>query len=346
MKKNCVIIALIFICSVTNAGGTEGVLNSWVEEWPTKPISVICPWAVGGVVDTVNRTLATYGEKIFKQPIVATNDFVRNEAISVSENFLKTVTPLLGDGGNVALTNYLDTKANEPVFIIGSENAFAITPNVRSERPVSFDYNDFEPVISLCSAVFVMTANARLNIVDLESLKAYGQGKTLMVAVGGTNSIEYFMLKQLSKELGLKLQVVAYNGANLALNALMKGEVDLAVSHQSQAKQGVETGIITPVVLFDEKGSDEGVYAGVKGVGEYGYTAYCKNRSFLMARKGTNAAIIQKVYDGYKEILAQEEIKQLYKSMMIEIEPLDAIAINKHLAEVRTMVKTHLNSDK
>ena len=346
MKKNCVIIALIFICSVTNAGGTKGVLNSWVEDWPTNPISVICPWAVGGVVDTVNRTLATYGEKIFKQPIVATNDFVRNEAISVSENFLKTVTPLLGDGGNVALTNYLDTKANEPVFIIGSENAFAITPNVRSERPVSFDYNDFEPVISLCSAVFVMTANARLNIVDLESLKAYGQGKTLMVAVGGTNSIEYFMLKQLSKELGLKLQVVAYNGANLALNALMKGEVDLAVSHQSQAKQGVETGIITPVVLFDEKGSDEGVYAGVKGVGEYGYTAYCKNRSFLMARKGTNAAIIQKVYDGYKDILAQEEIKQLYKSMMIEIEPLDAIEINKHLAEVRTMVKTHLNSDK
>ncbi|MEE0132934.1 MAG: tripartite tricarboxylate transporter substrate-binding protein [Treponema sp.] len=342
MKKIFMFVAIAFICSVTNAGGTKGILNSWVEDWPTQPITVICPWAVGGVVDTVNRTLAAYGEKIFKQPIVATNDFVRNEAISVSENFLKTVTPLLGDGGNVALTNYLDTKANEPVFIIGSENAFAITPNVHTERPVSFDYNDFEPVISLCSAVFVMTANARLNIVDLESLKAYGQGKTLMVAVGGTNSIEYFMLKQLSEELGLKLQVVAYNGANLALNALMKGEVDLAVSHQSQAKQGVETGIITPVVLFDEKGSDEGVYAGVKGVGEYGYTAYCKNRSFLMARKGTNAAIIQKVYDGYKEILAQEEIKQLYKSMMIEIEPLDAIEINKHLTEVQAMVKAHL----
>ena len=94
--------------------------------------------------------------------------------------------------------------------------------------------------------------------------------------------------------------------------------------------------------LFCRVGSDEGVYAGVMGVGEYGYTAYCKNRSFLMARKGTNAAIIQKVYDGYKEILAQEEIKQLYKSMMIEIEPLDAIEITKHLTEVQAMVKAHL----
>lgn len=342
MKKNCVIIALIFICSVTNAGGTKGILNSWVDDWPTEPISVICPWAIGGVVDIVNRALAAYGEEVFNQPIVATNDFIRNGAISVSDNFLQAVTPLLGDGGNVAFGNYLDTKANEPVFIIGSENAFAVTPHTRTSRPLPFEYNDFEPVISLCSAVFVMTANARLNIVDLESLRAYGKGKTLIVAVGGTSSIEYFMLKQLFEELGLKLEIVAYNGANLAVNALMKGEVDLAVSHQSQAKHGVETGIITPVVLFDEKGSDEGVYAGVRGVGEYGYTAYCKNRSFLMARKGTNAAVIQKVYEGYKKILAQEDIQQLYKNMMIEIEPLDAIAIRKHLTEVQTMVKSHL----
>ena len=342
MKKICTIILITFICSVLNAGGTKGGLNSWVDSWPTQPITVICPWAVGGVVDRVNRALAIYGEEIFNQPIVATNDFIKQGAISVSDNFLQAITPLLGDGGNVAFSNYLDTKANEPVFIIGSENAFAVAPNIRTNRPVPFDYNDFEPVISLCSAVFVMTANARLNIVDLESLKAYGKGKTLTVAVGGTSSIEYFMLKQLFEELGLKLEVVAYNGANLALNALMKGEVDLAVSHQSQAKQGVETGVITPVVLFDEKGSDEGVFAGVKGVGEYGYTAYCKNRSFLMARKGTNAAVIQKIYEGYKKILAQEEIQQLYESMMIEIEPLDEIGIRKHLSEVQTMVKSHL----
>lgn len=342
MKKLCTIILITFICSVLNAGGTKGILNSWVDDWPIQPITVICPWAVGGVVDRVNRALAAYGEEVFNQPIVATNDFIRQGAISVSDNFLQAVTPLLGDGGNVAFGNYLDTKANEPVFIIGSENAFAVTPNIRTSRPLPFEYNDFEPVISLCSAVFVMTANARLNIVDLESLRAYGKGKTLIVAVGGTSSIEYFMLKQLFEELGLKLEIVAYNGANLAVNALMKGEVDLAVSHQSQAKHGVETGIITPVVLFDEKGSDEGVYAGVRGVGEYGYTAYCKNRSFLMARKGTNAAVIQKMYEGYKKILAQEDIQQLYKNMMIEIEPLDAIEIRKHLTEVQTMVKSHL----
>lgn len=342
MKKICMLIAIIFICSVLNAGGTKGGLNSWVDSWPTQPITVICPWAVGGVVDRVNRALAVYGEDFFNQPIVATNDFIRQDAISVSENFLQAVTPLLGDGGNVAFTNYLDTKANDPVFIIGSENAFAVTPILRTDRPVPFNYNDFEPVISLCSAVFVMTANARLNIKDLNSLQAYGKGKTLKVAVGGTSSIEYFMLKQLFEELELKLEVIAYNGANLALEALMKGEVDLAVSHQSQAKQGVETGVITPVVLFDEKGSDKGVYAGVKGVGEYGYTAYCKNRSFLMARKGTNAAVIQKMYEGYKKILAQEEIQQLYKNMMIEIEPLDAIEIRKHISEVQAMVKSHL----
>lgn len=342
MKKNSTIIALIMVCSLSFAGGTKGFFPPWIDKWPSEPITVVCPWAVGGVVDMVNRKLASYGQEVFGQPVVATNDFVRDEAISMSDSFLQALLPILGDGGNVAFINYLNTKANDPNFIIGSENAFAIAPNLKNGRALPFSYQDFEPVISLCSAVFVLTASSKLDIADLESLKAYGQEKKLSVAVGGTTSIENFMVRQLMNELGLNLEVIAYNSANLALEALAKEEVHLAVSHQSQAKARVMEGSITPVVLFDEKGSDKGVFAGVKGVGEYGYTAYCKNRSFLLARKGTDPAIIKKMFDGYKTILAQESVKEWYDSMMIEVEPLDAAAINKHLAAVQALVNAHL----
>ena len=88
---------------------------------------------------------------------------------------------------------------------------------------------DFEPVISLCSAVFVMTANARLNIVDLESLRTYGKGKTLLVAVGGTSSIEYFMLKKLFEELGLPAKKKTKSGFSTNAEVLEELRYDFPI---------------------------------------------------------------------------------------------------------------------
>ena len=340
MKKIFIFVLVMFLCVTSFAGGNKKKIS--LEKWQGQPLTVVCPWAINGVVDIINRSLAVYGEETFGQQIIATNDFIREGAISISDDFLLTMSSMLGDGGNIALTNYLKTKGNTPHLIIGSENAFAVTPNMRNVKAQAFSYNDFEPIINLCSATFVMTAASELNITDLESLKAYGEGKNLLVAVGGSTSIESFMVRSLFKELGLDMTVVAYNGANLALEALINKEVHLAISHQSQAKIGIEDGIITPVVLFDEKGSTEGVFAGTKGIGEYGYTTYCKNRSFLMARKGTDADILQKIYEGYKRILEKDEVKTLFKEMMLEIEPLTAEEIDRHIATVSAMVKTNM----
>jgi tripartite-type tricarboxylate transporter receptor subunit TctC len=330
----------MFLCVTSFAGGNKKKIS--LEKWQGKPLTVVCPWAINGVVDIINRSLAVYGEEIFGQQIIATNDFIREGSITISDNFLLTMSSMLGDGGNIALTNFLKKKANEPHLIIGSENAFAVTPNVRNAKAQTFNYNDFEPIINLCSATFIMMADSKLNITNLESLKAYGEGKNLLVAVGGSTSIESFMVRRLFNELDLDMTVVAYNGANLALEALINKEVHLAISHQSQAKAGVEDGIITPVVLCDEKGSTAGFCAGTKVLGEYGYTAYCKNRSFLLARKGRDAVIIQKIYEGYKRILEKDIIKALFKDMMLEIEPLTAAGIDRHIAEVSTMVKTNM----
>ena len=340
MKKFCGFVVFILLGAICFAGGSKNAIT--VEEWPGQPLTVTCPWAINGVVDIVNRALANYGEEIFGYPIIATNDFIRDGSVSISDNFLQNMSSMLGDGGNIALTNYLKHQANASNLIIGRENAFAVTPNLRDAKEQDFDYNDFEPIINLCSAIFVLTADARLNITDLESLKSYARGKTLLVAVGGSTSIESFMVRRLFKELGLSMKIVAYNGANLALQALINEEVHLAISHKSQAKTGVEEGIITPVVLFDDTGADEGVFAGTKGIGEYGYTAYCKNRSFLMARKGTDPAIIKKIYQGYKTILEKDEIKDLFNNLMLEIDPIDSTAIDKHISQVRAMVKANL----
>ena len=312
------LILITLACSLFAAGKKEAATP---EQWPDGAVTVICPWAVGGVADIVNRKMATYGQEVLGQPVLATNE--------------------LGAGGNVALTNYLQNQANSLNLILGGEGAFSIAPNTPGSEALVFTYDDYEPIINLYSSIFVMTADAKLGIKDLDALKAYGADKTLKVAVNGVAGSEAFLAKALFKELGLKLELVSYNGANLALDAASKGETQFAISHQSQAQASVEAGTLTPVVAFDKEGLKFGVFAGVKGVGEYGYNAYFRNRCFLLARKGTDPAIIQKVSNAYLKILAKDDITELFKTMLIEIDPLDPAAMDQHVADVIQIVKAN-----
>jgi len=320
MKKASVllIMALLGVSLLSAAGKTEAVD---VAQWPQEAVTIVCPWAVGGVADMVNRKTAVYGVDYFGKPVLATNE--------------------LGAGGNVALTNYLKNQPNSTTLIFGAEGAFSIAPNIDGSDAIQFKYDDFVPIINLYSSIFVMTADAKLGITDLESLQAYGRGKKLMVAVNGIAGSEAFLAKALFKELGLDLELISYNGANLALAAAAKGETSFAISHQSQAKGSVAGGVLTPVVVFDKQGVNNEVFKNVKGVGEYGYSAYFRNRCFILARKGTDPKVVEKVRNAYLEILKKADIVEFYKTLMIEYDPLSVEEINKHIASVTAIVKAN-----
>lgn len=320
MKKSVLVLLVVLISFGTlfAAGKAEVAADTW----PKEAVTVICPWAVGGVADIVNRKTATYGVEVLGKPVLATNE--------------------LGAGGNVALTNYLKNGPNSYNLIFGGEGAFSIAPNVDGSDAIQFKYEDYVPIINLYSSIFVLTSDAKLNIKDLDGLKAYAQGKKLKVAVNGVAGSEAFLAKALAKDLGINLELVSYNGANLALDAAAKGETAFAVSHQSQARGSVEAGILNPVVVFDEKGVNNEVFRNVKGVGEYGSDAFFRNRCFILARKGTDQQIIDKVRNAYLTILQKPEIVEFYKSMMIEIDPMDSASINKHISTVASIVTSNI----
>ena len=154
--KKLIWAAALVVCAAVNVfamGGKEA--NVSPDKWPSGPVTVICPWAVGGVADVVNRKMATFGQEYLGQPVLATNE--------------------LGAGGNVALTNYLKNQPNSLNLILGGEGAFSVSPNVPGGEVLQFTYDDYIPVINLYSAIFVMTGDAKLNIKNLDDLKAYAE---------------------------------------------------------------------------------------------------------------------------------------------------------------------------
>jgi tripartite-type tricarboxylate transporter receptor subunit TctC len=315
MRK--IVLAVLVLLMALPFGFANGNQEANMDKWPGKEVTVICPWAVGGVADLVNRKMATFGQQYLGVPVLATNE--------------------LGAGGNVALTNYLKNGPNSYNLIFGGEGGFSIAPNISGASAIQFTYHDFEPIINLYSAVFVMTADSRLGIRDLDGLKAYGQGRKLKVAVNGIAGAEAFLAKALAKELGLQMDLVSYNGANLALDAASKGETQFAISHQSQARGSVQAGILTPVCGFNKDGIHNEIYD-VKGVGEYGIKAYYPNTCCLFARKGTDPKVIAKIRNAYLKILEEPEVKDLYKQLMINADPMDKAAYDRHIQSVIDIV--------
>ena len=92
MKKIFIFVLVMFLCVTSFAGGNKKKIS--LEKWQGTPLTVVCPWAINGVVDIINRSLAVYGEEIFGQKIIATNDFIREGSITLSDNFLLTMSSM------------------------------------------------------------------------------------------------------------------------------------------------------------------------------------------------------------------------------------------------------------
>ena len=85
--------------------------------------------------------------------------------------------------------------------------------------------------------VFVLSADAKLNIGSVADLEAYvQQGTEISVAVNGATSSEAFLAASLFGAMGAgdKLKLTPYQSAAEAAQAVARGETQFAVSHQSQ----------------------------------------------------------------------------------------------------------------
>ncbi len=257
-------VGLLAGCNSSGDGSGSGSTSGKSASW-----KVTCPWAPSGVAAMVSQKAAalsnTYSEKII---LVA--DAVKGDAATVN-------------------TWVAGTKANDPKLVFAGEGLFSIT-SILDPAKMQFTYDDFEFVENLYSSVFVMSADAKLGIDSIGSLEEYMKaGNQVTVAVNGATGSEAFLAASLFGAMGYgsQMKLVAYSSAAEAAQAVAKGETNFAVSHQSQILETWQQKGASIVCAFDGEDIAKGPFAGVEGVGKYGYP-YFRNRCFILARKGTD----------------------------------------------------------
>ena len=314
MKKR---IVSAVMSAVLVAGLLAGC-GSKQESW-----KVTCPWAPSGVAAMVSQKAA-------------------EKSTTYSENITLVAEAIKGDAATVN-TWVADTKANDTELVFVGEGLFSIT-SILDPGKMQFDYDNFAYVENLYSSIFVLSADAELNINTLEELEAYAkEAQEISVAVNGSTSSEAFLAASLFGSMGAgdQVKLVAYSSAAEAAQAVAKGETSFAVSHQSQILETQQQGGVTIVCAFDDKPLENGPFAGVEGVGEKGYP-YFRNRCFVMAAAGTDADKVAELKKLYDDILADEEVVTwLQDTMLLEVDTMSEDDVKAHIENVKNIVNEY-----
>ena len=314
MKKRIVSLVLATVMAFAMLTGCSAKKESW---------KVTCPWAPSGVAAMVSQKAAA-------------------KSTDYSDKITLVAEAIKGDAATVN-TWVASTKANDKELVFAGEGLFAIT-EILDPAKLQFSYEDFVFVENLYSSVFVLSADSNLNIQNLADLKAYVEaGNTVSVAVNGATGSEAFLAAALFGSMGAgdQLKLTPYQSAAEAAQAVAKGETNFAVSHQSQILETFQQGGVTVVRAFDEDAIQSGPFAGVEGVGAAGYP-YFRNRCFILARKGTDAAKVAELKTLYDSILADNEVADwLNDTMLLEVDTMTEADVQAHIDNVKSIVNEY-----
>ncbi len=314
MKRRILSIALLAAMCTALLAGCGQKSATW---------KVTCPWAPSGVAAMVSQQAAT-------------------KSTSYSDTITLVAEAIKGDAATVN-TWVADTKANDTELVFVGEGLLSIT-SILDPAKMQFGYEDFVFVENLYSSIFVLSADAKLNISSMADLEAYvQQGTEISVAVNGATSSEAFLAASLFGAMGAgdKLKLTPYQSAAEAAQAVARGETQFAVSHQSQILETYQQKGVTVVCAFDEGNIENGPFAGVEGVGQHGYP-YFRNRCFVMARAGTDEKKVAELKELYGKILADTEVVEwLQGTMLLEVDTMSVADVEAHVENVKSIVNEY-----
>jgi tripartite-type tricarboxylate transporter receptor subunit TctC len=283
MVRGTASVLAIFLAAASGAFG---------QEYPTRPIRVLVPYAPGGVVDTTTRIVTNKMTERLGWQIVVDNR----------------------PGGNGFIAVGIAAKGSPDGYTILSAHTgeFAISPFVFKGVPFELD-RDFEAVVMLSDAPMLVVVNSQSPINSFKDLVAAARAKPGQVSFGspGTGSVNHLASEWLSVAAGIKTLHVPYKGGAPAVTAVATNEVIWTiaglpgVTPHLQAKRVKVLGITTAKRTAQTPDWPSAQEGGIPGVDASIWVGF-------FVPKGTPKSVIDKLYSVSADMLKFPDVKERF----------------------------------
>ena len=293
MRRTCLMLTLGLACAAPQAGA---------QPYPSRPITMVVPFAAGAPVDMVGRIIAERMRVSLGQPIILEN--VSGAAGSLGVARAVRAAP---DGYTISLGNISSHVLNGAIY------------------PLQFDaLKDFEPVALLASNPQLIISKNALPANDLKGLIAWLEANPdkASAGTGGTGGVAHVGGVFFQKETGTRFQFVPYRGTNLAQQDLIGGQIDLLFDQAVSALTNVKAGKIRAYAVTAK--TRLGSAPDIPTVDEAGLPGfYMSVWNALWVPKGTPKEIITKLNLAAMDAMADPAVRKSLDDMGLDIPALD-----------------------
>src|SRR5947209_7333909 len=201
------------------------------QDWPTRPVTMIVPFAAGGPADTVGRILAPHLSELLGQQVIVEN--VGGAGGMAGSARVAKAAP---DGYQVVLGNLGTHAANQTFYKAPLYNAAA----------------DFAPVMLIAETPLLLLARKDLPADDLPAFAAYAKGHQaqMQFGSGGAGSASHLACMLLNAAVGVNVTHVPYRGAAPAMQDLIAGRIDYQCPDSPIAIAQIESKTIKAIAIL------------------------------------------------------------------------------------------------
>ncbi|MET0706286.1 MAG: tripartite tricarboxylate transporter substrate binding protein [Tardiphaga sp.] len=259
------------------------------QEWPSKTIKLVVPYAPGGYTDSVGRITARYLEKALGQTVI-----VDNRA---------------GGGGIVGSDLVSKSPGDGYTLCVCSVGAISIAPVAQT---TSYDpLTSFKPISIVSTIPQTVIVNPSLPIKSMPELVAYAKANPGKLSYGssGAGGLMYFSVALFEARTGTKMTHVPFKGGSPATAAVVSGEVNLAFTNMTDALPQMEGNTVRALAVTSAKPSE--FAPKLPTVAETVVPGYAvESWNAIMAPASTPDAIVSKLSDALKKMAADPEVQK------------------------------------
>jgi putative tricarboxylic transport membrane protein len=198
------------------------------QPYPTRPITMIVPFAAGGPTDVLARILAQQMGPSLGAQIVIEN--------------------VTGAGGTIGSARVAKAPPDGYTMVMGNLGTHGASMGLY--KNLSYDpRTDFEPVMLVATTPMVLLVKKDLPVATLGDFIALAKKRRLSMGSAGIGSIAHLTLLLYASLSHTDIQHVPYRGLSQADNDLIGGQIDSLFDQVISATPHITSGAVKPIVV-------------------------------------------------------------------------------------------------
>jgi tripartite-type tricarboxylate transporter receptor subunit TctC len=260
------------------------------QDWPTRPVTMVIPFAAGGPTDVLGRVIAQRMSEVLGQQVVVEN--------------------IGGAGGMTGSHRVAQAAADGYTFVLGTVGSHAHNQTLY-KKPAYNAATDFTPVGLVAEVPLVLITRKDLPVNTLPEFIAYAKENQAKMQYGsaGTGAATHLGCVLLNMAIGTNVTHVPYRGTGPAMQDLIAGRIDFLCSAVTTALPQIQGNTVKPIAALTH--TRLSVLPNVPTAHEQGlanFEAYTWNALFLP--RGTPEPIVKKLNAAAVEAIKTPSVRE------------------------------------